>query len=96
MIRHNNKEIGLAVEELFGEAQIVIKNLGKVYENVRCLSGATILGDGSVALILDVPKIIEEASSGEQIAFDLNTEKGELSDCISTGNECSECKKCKS
>jgi two-component system chemotaxis sensor kinase CheA len=36
----------------------VIKNLGKVYRNVDGVSGATILGDGTVSLILDVPRIM--------------------------------------
>jgi two-component system chemotaxis sensor kinase CheA len=41
----------------------VIKSLGKVYQSVKEFSGATIKGDGSLALILDVPELIHLASS---------------------------------
>jgi two-component system chemotaxis sensor kinase CheA len=46
--------VGFAVDEVIGEHQIVIKPLGRMYRNAQCLSGATILGDGTVALILDL------------------------------------------
>jgi two-component system chemotaxis sensor kinase CheA len=57
---------GLVVDSVIGEHQTVIKNLGKFYRNVEGISGATILGDGTVALILDVPKLIHEVESQEQ------------------------------
>jgi two-component system chemotaxis sensor kinase CheA len=53
--------IGFVVDKVIGEHQTVIKNLGKIYRNVRGVSGATILGDGTVALIVDVPQIIQGA-----------------------------------
>ncbi len=52
-------KIGLVVDELHGEAQTVIKSLGNVYKDVNGVSGATILGDGSVALILDIPRLVQ-------------------------------------
>jgi two-component system chemotaxis sensor kinase CheA len=51
-------KVGLVVDVVVGEHQTVIKSLGSMYRNVEGLSGATILGSGAVALILDVPKLI--------------------------------------
>lgn len=45
---------GIIVDDVIGQQQIVIKSLEQNYRNVACLTGATILGDGSVALIIDV------------------------------------------
>ena len=45
---------GLVVDNLIGQQEIVIKSLGKYIDNNKLISGATILGDGEVALILDV------------------------------------------
>lgn len=56
-----NKKIGLVVDELQGEHQTVIKPLGKLFERLQGVSGATILGDGDVALILDVAGLIQHA-----------------------------------
>ena len=49
-----NGRIGIVVDRVIGEHQTVIKSLGKVYRDVRGISGATIKGDGSMALILDI------------------------------------------
>ncbi|MDH5300952.1 MAG: chemotaxis protein CheA [Gammaproteobacteria bacterium] len=49
---------GLVVDDLMGEFQTVIKPMGKVFEKLRGVSGATILGSGEVAMILDVTSII--------------------------------------
>ncbi len=61
----NEQKTGFVVDEIIGKHQIVIKTLGKMYKNVEGLSGATILGDGSVALILDVPKLVQIAEAEE-------------------------------
>lgn len=52
------KMIGIVVDRLVGEQEVVIKSLGKYIGEVPGLSGATILGDGSVAIILDVTSLI--------------------------------------
>jgi two-component system chemotaxis sensor kinase CheA len=52
---------GFAVDRVVGQHQTVIKTLGTMYRDVEGLSGATILGDGAVALILDVPKLVQAA-----------------------------------
>ena len=49
---------GLFVDELLGPQQVVVKSLETNYRRVRGVSGATILGDGSVALILDIPGLV--------------------------------------
>ncbi len=49
--------IGVVVDTVIGEHQTVIKSLGRVYRDVEGISGATIKGDGTLALILDIPKL---------------------------------------
>ena len=56
------KKIGLIVDELIGREEIVIKSLGNYLTNIKGISGATIMGDGSVTLILDVANVVNEAS----------------------------------
>jgi len=53
-----HQRVGLFVDDLLGQQQVVIKSLEANYGHVEGVSGATILGDGSVALILDVPGLI--------------------------------------
>lgn len=48
---------GFVVDQVVGQHQTVIKSLGRLYEAIEGISGATVLGDGSLALILDVPKL---------------------------------------
>jgi two-component system chemotaxis sensor kinase CheA len=50
-----------------GEHQTVIKNLGRFYKDVEGVSGATILGDGTVALIVDIPKLIKNVELTEAV-----------------------------
>ena len=61
----NGGRVGFVVDKVIGEHQTVIKNMGKIYRNVDAISGATILGDGTVALILDVPKLVESVELEE-------------------------------
>ena len=58
----DGRRIGLFVDDLLGQQQVVIKSLETNYGRVEGVSGATILGDGSVALILDVTGLIAAAS----------------------------------
>jgi two-component system, chemotaxis family, sensor kinase CheA len=58
----DGRRVGLFVDELLGQQQAVIKSLETNYRRVEGVSGATILGDGSVALILDVPGLVRVAS----------------------------------
>ena len=59
--RLDSGRVGFAVDQVIGENQTVIKNLGRFYQNLRGISGATILGDGRVALILDLPQLAVQA-----------------------------------
>jgi len=61
----NGARIGFVVDHVIGEHQTVIKSLGRAYRNVQGLSGATILGNGSVALILDIPQLVKAAERDE-------------------------------
>ncbi len=61
--RVGDDRVGLVVDQVVGEHQTVIKNLGKFYRHIKEVSGATILGDGTVALIIDIPQLVNEAIS---------------------------------
>ncbi len=50
--------VGLLVDEVLGQQEIAIKSLGQMLKGIRGLSGVTILGDGRIALVLDVPSLI--------------------------------------
>jgi two-component system chemotaxis sensor kinase CheA len=50
--------VGIVVDTVIGEHQTVIKSLSRVYKDVEGISGATIKGDGSIALILDIPSLV--------------------------------------
>ncbi len=54
--------IGIVVDHVVGEHQTVIKSLSKVYKDVEGISGATIKGDGSIALILDIPRLVRRVA----------------------------------
>ena len=55
VIKHGNQRFGVLVDELLGEAQTVIKPLSRLFRQAQGISGSSILGNGSVALILDIP-----------------------------------------
>lgn len=63
VVNWQGRMVGLIVDKVIGDHQTVIKNLGRMYRSSNSVSGATILGDGSVALILDVGSIIGAAES---------------------------------
>jgi two-component system, chemotaxis family, sensor kinase CheA len=58
--------VGIVVDQIVGDHQTVIKSLGKLYRNAVGVSGATILGDGTVALIADIPSILKIADMQEK------------------------------
>ncbi|MBU4294823.1 MAG: chemotaxis protein CheW [Desulfobulbaceae bacterium] len=66
----NGTRVGFVVDCVIGEHQTVIKSLGPAFKQVEDVSGATILDDGSVALILDIPQLVrsvEEESRPKNI-----------------------------
>lgn len=58
IVKKGDKLAGLVIDELMGQQEIVIKSLGKYISKCKIISGATILGDGEVALILDANALI--------------------------------------
>lgn len=66
VVQYGNRRAGLVVDYLLGELQVVIKPLGKLFRRAQSLSGSAILGTGEVALILDVPQLVQLASRHEQ------------------------------
>jgi two-component system chemotaxis sensor kinase CheA len=68
IVEGDGQKIGLFVDELLSQQQIVIKSLESNYQQVQGISGATILGDGSVALILDVAGLIQLFYSQTQLS----------------------------
>jgi len=63
----DDHRVGFVVDDVVGEHQTVIKSLGTFYKDAEGLSGATILGDGTVALILDVPKLFQKVEQQEVV-----------------------------
>jgi len=61
----NGQRVGLVVDVVVGEHQTVLKSLGRFYHGVEGISGATILGDGTVALILDIPQLLRVVEQRE-------------------------------
>jgi two-component system chemotaxis sensor kinase CheA len=61
-------KVGFVVDNVVGEHQTVIKSLGKMYRDVKGVSGATILGDGTVALILDMGVLLQAIELQEHVA----------------------------
>jgi len=61
------RRIGIVVDHVIGEHQTVIKSLGRVYRDVEGISGATIKGDGSLALILDVPRLVRSVVADNSV-----------------------------
>jgi two-component system chemotaxis sensor kinase CheA len=62
IVEGEGRRVGLFVDDLLGQQQVVIKSLEANFRRVDGVSGATILGDGQVALILDIPGLIRLAS----------------------------------
>jgi len=63
------RKAGLVVDALKGEFQAVIKPLGQLFAHVRGISGSTILGSGEVALVLDVPALLNEAAKEQAVSL---------------------------
>lgn len=66
VVEADGQKVGLMVDYLLAQQQVVIKSLKENYQQVLGISGATILGDGSVAMILDIPGMIQMALAQAQ------------------------------
>lgn len=62
VVNDGGRKAGLVVDDLKGELQAVVKPLGNMFEQLRGISGSTILGSGEVALMLDVPVLLQQAT----------------------------------
>ncbi|AOZ51727.1 chemotaxis protein CheA [Chromobacterium vaccinii] len=71
VVQYGERKAGLVVDALQGEFQTVIKPLGALFNTLKAISGSTILGTGEVALILDVPSLIQRACRRESERFAL-------------------------
>lgn len=58
IVRHGEDRVGLVVDRVLGTHQTVLQSLGRFFRNIDVVSGATIMGDGRVALILDIPAVV--------------------------------------
>lgn len=67
--RADDQFIGITVDEVLGQSQTVIKSLGQIYRKTPGFMGATIMGDGSVAMILDVPQLSDDARAVQAPGF---------------------------
>lgn len=61
VVESDGSRVALLVDELLGQHQVVVKNLESNYRKIPNVSGATILGDGKVALILDTSSLVRRA-----------------------------------
>jgi len=68
IVEYDGQHAALLVDELLGQQQVVIKSLERHFEKVRGVAGATVLGDGRVTLILDVPGLVALAGAREAAA----------------------------
>ena len=67
VVRVGDALFGITVDEVIGHFQTVIKNLGRLYQDIHGVMGATIMGNGGIAMILDVAELVEEIRvRGEQ------------------------------
>jgi two-component system chemotaxis sensor kinase CheA len=61
VVEHQDYVAGLLIHDILGEQQAVIKGMSRYMDHVMGIAGCTILGDGEVSLILDVPGLIQKA-----------------------------------
>ena len=67
VVRYEDSRVGIIVDSLLGEQEVVIKSLGVLSRWVTGFLGASVLGDGRIALILDIARIIEKAVGRSQL-----------------------------
>jgi chemotaxis protein CheY-P-specific phosphatase CheC/chemotaxis signal transduction protein len=75
IVGYNEWKIGIGVEKLLGNQEIVIKSLSRHYREIEDLVGASIMGDGSIALILDVESLVRRYYRSEGIEGELSSGK---------------------
>ena len=66
IVQHEDDRVGLVVDRVLGTHQTVIQSLGKFFKDINVVSGATIMGNGRVALIIDTAAVVRFASREHQ------------------------------
>ena len=61
--RHGERQVAFMVDRLLGEQDVVVKSLGGLVGNRKGLTGATILGDGTLGLIVDTASLVSEQAA---------------------------------
>ncbi|MFW6267958.1 MAG: chemotaxis protein CheA, partial [Marinilabiliaceae bacterium] len=64
LVRHEEKRLGILVDEIMGEYQTVVKPLGRYLSRHEVVSGASILGDGSISMVVDSNRILQLSATG--------------------------------
>lgn len=82
IVNYKNRKLGFVVDDLVGKHETVIKSLAKNFRHVPGLTGATIMGDGTIILVLDIPGLVELA--GSEDITDYRTLQGEMMKRISS------------
>ncbi|ARU56919.1 chemotaxis sensor histidine kinase CheA [Oleiphilus messinensis] len=70
--RYGEFTAGIVADQLHGEIQTVVKPLGPIFKPLRGIGGSTLLGNGEIAFILDIPQLIESVISNEGTTFTVN------------------------
>lgn len=89
VVKADNRQFGLVVDQVHDTEEIVVKPLGKQLKDIQVFAGTTIMGDGRVALILDVPGVAKQASIGTEHTtdHDLKDEDDASSDPVEAQNK---------
>jgi two-component system chemotaxis sensor kinase CheA len=62
IVQQEDDRVGLVVDRVVGTHQTVIQSLGRFFRNIEVVSGATIMGDGRVALVMDIAAVVRHAN----------------------------------
>ena len=79
VVEGDGQRAGIYIDELLAQQQVVLKSVETNYTRVQGISGATILGDGTVALILDVPGVVELSRNLVPVGFRTDTHEAVVS-----------------
>ncbi|MDF3822048.1 chemotaxis protein CheW [Leptospira sp. 96542] len=82
IVNYKTRKLGFMVDDLIGKHETVIKSLGKNFKDVQGLTGATIMGDGTIILVLDIPGLVEIAA--DKVDWSDKTIGGEMMKRTST------------
>ncbi len=76
IVRHGDKNVGICIDSVAGDQEVVIKSLGPLLGEIPGISGASILGDGRVSLIVDISRAIEEVRHVDLEKVDVGFDDG--------------------